>query len=430
MENLMVKLLSVPMISTGFVSAFFFILYLYLGLKTNSSEKQHESYLLFSVLSLINTVYTISFAVLMNSDGNLDVLNIANRITIISSMFLIVLTFHFLKHYFDLPGRKDLNAFYFLNMIFSIFCVIDTPLFLTKQFHATSRYYTGLEFGPIFQIWGGYVILVMFYGTIGLYRGYILYARKNKDKRLSLLLQALTFMTWYAFGVCDALTGISIIDLPPLTWIGSLLMLLCIEIMLVLTIENLNNRISSLYRQVIHDTTTQVYTKGFFVVELDRRLQGGNEEDCGQFLIFADIDDFKSINDVHGHLCGDEVLKRIASIMKANLRQPDLIARYGGDEFIILMTHDGGIELTTRIIERIRCKVADEQFRGPESTFTVTCSFGIVAFDRDAPKISSREEVITKADAALYESKQRGKNRVYTLALQCEADEPVDDASA
>ena len=104
--------------------------------------------------------------------------------------------------------------------------------------------------------------------------------------------------------------------------------------------------------------------------------------------------------------------------MKSNLRQPDIIARYGGDEFIILMSNNNGIESAITAIERIRKLIADEQFTSETSSFHVTCSFGIVAFKRSEHREkTSKDEIIAKADAALYASKSQGKNRVYTLDI-------------
>jgi hypothetical protein len=133
----MVKLLSVPMISMGFVSFFFFIFYLYLSLKTKNMDKQHVSYLIFSILSLVNTIYVISFAVFLNSGNDLHILSISNRITIFSSMFVVLLSLHFNKYFFDIRGRIDLVVFYLVNLIFSVLCFINSPLFMVNKLFPT-----------------------------------------------------------------------------------------------------------------------------------------------------------------------------------------------------------------------------------------------------------------------------------------------------
>lgn len=414
----MIKVMSVPMIATGFVSSFFFFFYLFLSLKTRAMDKQHKSYLIFSIYSLINTIYLFSFSFLINSNNNLDILNITNRVTIIFAMFVILLAIHFNKYFFNLTGKKDLCFFYIFNMVFSVLCLFDNPLFLARKFFVTSRYYTGLEFGILFQIWGVYVIIMMFYAMFILLRGYLSYLRNDRTLSSPLLLLLLASIIWNSTGILDALTAIHIIDLPPLTWVGSLVMILGIEIILVMKIETLFFRIRTLYEQVIHDSSTNVFSKSYFEVELDKKLSDKKDTDKLNYLILIDIDDFKEINDTYGHVCGDMVLKRIADIMKKNLRQPDIIARYGGDEFIILMTHSGGIELTTQVIERIRVKIQDESFIADE-LFKITCSFGITLFDQNSlSNTKTRDEIIAKADAALYKAKHMGKNKIYILNLE------------
>ncbi len=140
----MIKIISVPMIATGFVSSFFFFFYLFLSLKTRTMDKQHKSYLIFSIYSFVNTIYVFSFSILINSNNNLDILNFINRITIIFAMFLILSAIYFNKCFFNITSKKDLFIFNILNIIFSVICIFDNPLFLAKKFFATSRYYTGL----------------------------------------------------------------------------------------------------------------------------------------------------------------------------------------------------------------------------------------------------------------------------------------------
>lgn len=414
----MIQLLSVPMISMGFVSFFFFIFYLYLSLKTKSMDKQHVSYLIFSILSLVNTIYVISFAVLMNSANDLQILDISNRITIFSSMFVILLSLHFNKFFFDISGKKDLLFFYSLNFIFSIICFSGNPIFLAKKIFPTSHYYTGLEFGVLFQVWGIYIIMMMFYALIVLIRGYFFYFRTNREKSRGLLFLLIASIIWNTVGMLDALTCMQIIDLPPVTWVGSMVMILCIEVMLVTKIEYLHSQIRALYEKVIHDHSIDVFSRNYFEMELDKILKSVIDPELSYYLIFIDIDDFKTINDTYGHVCGDYVLKHIVEVMHKNLRKPDIVARYGGDEFIALMASKEGVEITTKIIDRLREKIAEEKFEFSSTAFHVTCSFGIVLIDRNSyKKTKTRDEIIAMADSALYHSKRLGKNKVYVLNI-------------
>ena len=121
-----------------------------------------------------------------------------------------------------------------------------------------------------------------------------------------------------------------------------------------------------------------------------------------------DIDKFKYINDNHGHQIGDMVIKEVSQIIKQNIRVTDLVARYGGDEFIIMLV-DIPNEKVLTIAQRIRSSIEEEKFTTPEGkTFNTNISIGIAESYND----STLETLIKKADQALYRSKNLGRNTV------------------
>lgn len=128
-------------------------------------------------------------------------------------------------------------------------------------------------------------------------------------------------------------------------------------------------------------------------------------------LMVLDIDHFKHVNDTYGHLVGDAALKALANIMQLNLRPHDLLVRYGGEEFAILLP-ETGVEEAVSIAERLRKMVAANEVTSHGVTFKITISVGI------APVIggNSLEEVFAQADEALYRAKENGRNRVEVAA--------------
>lgn len=131
---------------------------------------------------------------------------------------------------------------------------------------------------------------------------------------------------------------------------------------------------------------------------------------CGKnlSLLMIDVDNFKKYNDANGHLVGDDALKRIASIIKANIRAGDIAVRYGGEEFVVILP-EANKEQACAVAERIRKSVEEEAFLGEESlpSKSLTVSIGVSSYPEDS---ENKDELMKLADDALYVAKARGKN--------------------
>jgi diguanylate cyclase (GGDEF)-like protein len=132
-------------------------------------------------------------------------------------------------------------------------------------------------------------------------------------------------------------------------------------------------------------------------------------------LLFLDVDHFKEINDRHGHVFGDHVLLHIVELARGIIRPPDIMGRYGGEEFVIGLVEcyqSGALQ----IAERIRLKIAQEQFTWEHHSTVVTVSIGVVML---SPEIDQVETLVTRADQAMYYAKRRGRNRVELYGEAC-----------
>lgn len=125
-------------------------------------------------------------------------------------------------------------------------------------------------------------------------------------------------------------------------------------------------------------------------------------------IAIFDLDLFKQINDAYGHIVGDGLLQQIARLMRDNTREADWIARWGGEEFLILMP-DTDIEQAVELVERLRRKIEVNDFRIEPHSLRITTSVGIASCHLNG---DSQDEVVNRADRALYAAKHAGRNRV------------------
>ncbi len=171
-----------------------------------------------------------------------------------------------------------------------------------------------------------------------------------------------------------------------------------------------------LYRKIrnlaITDSLTGIYNRGFFYTSLCKEFARSTRFNLPLTFLLLDIDFFKKVNDTYGHLQGDDVLRKVAKILKKNIRTYDVLGRYGGEEFSILMP-EAKIGDGCNLAERIRHEIATLNF-GTESK-ALKCSISIGVSSCPDDEIKTMEDLVRKADNALYKAKAEGRNRVCTL---------------
>lgn len=169
---------------------------------------------------------------------------------------------------------------------------------------------------------------------------------------------------------------------------------------------------SQLYREIqelsITDGLTGVYVRRYFLERLKEELSRANISGSTLSYILLDVDKFKNINDTYGHIVGDAVLKGIAGILSQSLRSIDMCARFGGEEFC-LMLPETTKEQAFAVAERIRLRVEEAKIMAYNESLACTISIGIASYPDDAEQANA---LIDKADKALYRAKAQGRNRV------------------
>lgn len=164
----------------------------------------------------------------------------------------------------------------------------------------------------------------------------------------------------------------------------------------------------AIHQLVIKDGLTEIFNRRRFEEELVREFDRAVRYRRPLVLIFLDVDHFKRVNDAHGHLGGDAVLKELANVAGHELRRDQIFARIGGEEFAILSPEtraEGGAVLA----ERVRQRVAEHQFGYAGHSLAITCSFGVAEI---RPEDRAGSDLLRAADQALYRAKQSGRNQV------------------
>lgn len=185
-------------------------------------------------------------------------------------------------------------------------------------------------------------------------------------------------------------------------------------------------RIAEAERLSQTDDLTKLHNARYLRQFLLNEIRRARRYQTSVAALFLDLDDFKQINDIHGHLVGSHVLMEMAAVILSSIRDTDAVARYGGDEFVIVLP-DTGTELAGQVAERIRQKIIRHNFNGGRRLqLSLTASFGVAAFPKHA---SSPQQLIACADTAMYEAKAANKNCV-CFAADLATKEPAKRAAA
>lgn len=159
-----------------------------------------------------------------------------------------------------------------------------------------------------------------------------------------------------------------------------------------------------LEEKTLRDKLTNAYNREFFENNYKRLIDTYKNEDKFFALTMIDIDDFKKVNDTFGHDIGDKVLINLVSKIEKTLRSDDVLIRWGGEEFIILLKVSSKVALEL-VLEKLRNTIENSKFKNLPK---ITCSFGGTLYEND----ENITETIKRADMALYTAKANGKNRI------------------
>lgn len=166
-------------------------------------------------------------------------------------------------------------------------------------------------------------------------------------------------------------------------------------------------------RQTLIDDLTRLYNVRYLYQTLEGEIRRARRYGLSVSVVFMDLDGFKLVNDAYGHRAGSATLTEVAEVITRTVRESDFVARYGGDEFV-LMLPETPAKRALQMAERVRSRIAGHRFKGGGAAeIFLTASFGVASFPEHA---TQAEKLIELADAAMYEAKQRDKNNVRLAA--------------
>jgi len=161
--------------------------------------------------------------------------------------------------------------------------------------------------------------------------------------------------------------------------------------------------------QAEHDSLTSLYNRNYFQQELERLIARTARSGANSALFYIDLDQFKYVNDTLGHASGDELLLETTEMLKSHCREGDLLARFGGDEFTLLL-YNIDIIGAKPIAEKLRLLFEQYKYNRAANSFNITCSIGITIIDNHS---KSADEILAQADLACNLAKSHGRNRIY-----------------
>jgi diguanylate cyclase (GGDEF)-like protein len=190
--------------------------------------------------------------------------------------------------------------------------------------------------------------------------------------------------------------------------------------MVGICLENVTNS-ERLKHLGLTDSLTGVHNRRYFDQRLQEEVSRAQRQSLPLSCLFLDVDHFKRVNDQYGHQTGDCVLREVAWRIKGQLRSIDVLGRYGGEEFAVLLAQTD-IDSALAIAERIRHSIAEQRFKGEgDETLAVTLSVGVAPLhgcNRAQNAEALAQQLVARADQALYRAKQGGRNRVMSVTSE------------
>jgi diguanylate cyclase (GGDEF)-like protein len=166
--------------------------------------------------------------------------------------------------------------------------------------------------------------------------------------------------------------------------------------------------------QALRDPLTGLYNRRYLEETIERELARAARNNRPVAIVMCDLDHFKLVNDTHGHMAGDEVLRVFAELLKTHARGSDIVCRFGGEEFVMFLP-DMPPAVAYQRAEKLRTELAAKRITVGAAVIQVTASFGVAAFPENGKTMDS---LINAVDAAMYQAKEAGRDRIVVSSVR------------
>lgn len=171
--------------------------------------------------------------------------------------------------------------------------------------------------------------------------------------------------------------------------------------------SSINESVSMLYEAATHDEKTGLFNNKFFETILEMEMEKAKRNQQKLSLLIIDIDFFKRINDTHGHMKADEILAKLAEVLRKEVRKSDVAARFGGEEFIVLLP-ETDFDKAKKFVERLRQAIKKDKML---KEYELTVSGGLTEYKKGDTKLKFKE----RADKGLYKAKDTGRDKIVAV---------------
>ncbi|OQY33396.1 MAG: hypothetical protein B6241_08210 [Spirochaetaceae bacterium 4572_59] len=377
---------------------------------SNIVVKKERLSLILSALMFSVFIYLFAYSV-YSSSINVKYVLFWTRLCYAGGVSVISLVFLLTSEIIQKESRKLRNFLIFLTIILIIFIYLPTDLFFTKELNPVKTHSSVIK-GSFFP----FLLLTIYLADLVVLMRFFIGLLKNKDQLYLTAPILLALIFWFCEALFDGILGavLSIVNMK--ISLGPIIMTFSLSLfsgryaeLRDLELDRIKKENKEIYKNLIYDNLSTLFSRQYFTEVLEQRVAELSRVDISDCLMFIDVDNFKSVNDELGHCCGDNLITYVGEILRESSRKSDTCARYGGDEFLILL-ENCQIEDAKKIVESVQKKFSSglQDILGSWSKREkITLSIGIASsifWSEDTT------EIIQMADKAMYEAKSSGKN--------------------